>query len=65
MRKLGILFIVVLITVGLLLLIPVVEASTLYEYYNTGDDGNESFWALSWQAQTFTPSENHTVTSVK
>jgi hypothetical protein len=39
--------------------------STLYEYYNTGDDSSQPFWDTRWEAQTFTPSTTHTITSVK
>jgi hypothetical protein len=39
---------------------------TLYEYYNTGDDGSMAFGGKYWLAQTFTVSStSHTVTSVK
>ena len=37
----------------------------LYEYYNTGDDGSEGPCAQYWRAQTFTPQEDHKITSVK
>lgn len=36
-----------------------------YEYYNTGDDGTDRVYSQYWQAQTFTPSEGHRITSVK
>jgi len=39
--------------------------STLYEYYNTGDDGSTSIYGSGWSAQTFTPSIAHKITSVK
>ena len=39
--------------------------STLYEYYNTGDDATRLIEQAVWGAQTFTPSEAHTITSVK
>ena len=39
--------------------------STLYEYYNTGDDGAGNFYGATWWAQTFTPSTAHKITSVK
>lgn len=43
-----------------------VEASdTLYEYYNTNDDTVVNILADQYQGQTFTPAENHTITSVK
>lgn len=43
-----------------------VEASdTLYEYYNTNDDTALNILADQYQGQTFTPAENHTITSVK
>ncbi|GAI83424.1 unnamed protein product [marine sediment metagenome] len=39
--------------------------ATLYEYYNTGDDNRLGAWAQAWNAQTFTPSQAHKITSVK
>jgi len=39
--------------------------SQLHEYYNTGDDSYVSIYGDIWKAQTFTPSTNHKVTSVK
>lgn len=39
--------------------------STLYEYYNTGDDGQVSLLGSTYYGQTFTPSEAHKITSVK
>ena len=40
--------------------------TTLYEYYNTGDNSAGSFWGNYWEAQTFTvQATGHTVTSVK
>ena len=39
---------------------------TLFEYYNTGDDGNRGFYqTLQRMAQTFTPSVAHNISSVK
>ena len=39
---------------------------TLYESYNTGDDHKWGIYATrSWRAQTFTPSVDHIITSVK
>jgi hypothetical protein len=40
-------------------------ASTLYEHYNTGDDGTDNYYGANWGAQTFTPSTDHTITSAK
>lgn len=37
----------------------------LYEYYNTGDDGDYLVYGIRWYAQSFTPSIEHTITSVK
>jgi hypothetical protein len=37
----------------------------LYEYYNTGDSGQDAIYGSRWRAQTFTPSTAHTITSVK
>lgn len=39
--------------------------STLYEYYNTGDDASSGVYGATWKAQTFTPSIAHKITSVK
>lgn len=39
--------------------------ATLYEYYNTGDDGSTALYGTRWMAQTFTPSTAHKITSVK
>ena len=39
--------------------------ATLYEYYNTGDNGQDDIWGTQWDAQTFTPSIAHKITSVK
>jgi len=43
---------------------------TLYEYYNTGNDGAQKAYGTTWVAQTFTvgtvgANENHKITSVK
>jgi hypothetical protein len=45
----------------------VLASDTLFEYYNTGDDGALTFNAdlYDFMAQTFTASSSHTVTSVK
>jgi hypothetical protein len=43
-----------------------VYASTLYEYYNTGDDDGVGAFGTTWWTQTFTVGASaHTVTSVK
>lgn len=42
-----------------------VRAATLFECYNTGDDNHLSFYDELWEAQTFTPSTAHKITSVK
>lgn len=40
--------------------------ATKYQNYITGDDGNRAFYqTVAWQAQTFTPSINHIISSVK
>jgi len=39
--------------------------STLYEYYNTGDDSTKVIYGATWGAQTFTPATAHKITSVK
>ncbi len=36
-----------------------------YEYYNTGDDNDNSVYDNLWEAQTFTPTITHRITSVK
>ena len=38
---------------------------TLYEYLNTGPDGNYNIGAAGWLSQTFTPAIGHSITSVK
>ena len=38
---------------------------TLYENYITDDDGQANTDSTNWDGQTFTPSVNHTITSVK
>jgi len=39
--------------------------STLFEYYNTGDDSQVLVHGATWYAQTFTPSIAHKITSVE
>lgn len=39
--------------------------SIRYEYYIENDDTQGAIWGAQWQAQTFTPSIAHTITSVK
>ena len=39
--------------------------STLYDYYSTGNDGDQAISSLTWQGQTFTPAEDFTITSVR
>ena len=39
--------------------------STLYEYYNTGDDTAAATYDTFWRAQTFTPSITHSIGGVK
>ena len=36
----------------------------LYEFYDTGDDGAGAVTSTTWYAQSFTPLDSHTVTSV-
>ncbi len=38
---------------------------TLYEFYNTGDDGLHGIWGKHRSAQTFTPLVSHTIKAVK
>lgn len=40
-------------------------APTLYENYNTGDNGFAGIFSTVWGAQTFTAESDHSVTSVK
>jgi hypothetical protein len=59
---------VLLVSVGLALAPPMgtpVLAASIYEYYNTGDTSVASIYGDIWDAQTFTPSVAHTITSVK
>jgi len=39
--------------------------ATLYEYYNIGDNAGWAAYGAVWQAQTFTPTTAHKITSVK
>lgn len=39
--------------------------TALFEYYNTGNDGEDNTSDSGWLAQTFTPSQLHNITSVK
>ncbi len=39
--------------------------ATLYENYITGDTSSGTMYGENWESQTFTPSVNHIVTSVK
>ena len=57
-----------LVSLGLAIALPMgapVLAASVYEYYNTSDTSVASIWGDIWDAQTFTPSVAHTVTSVK
>jgi len=57
---------VFLVALVLLCGVPgVANAATLYEYYNTGDDSNCTAWSNLWTAQTFTPSQDHTIVKVR
>jgi hypothetical protein len=60
-------WIAAILTSGMVLFgsIGVVQAATLYQYYNTGDDAALFSYGIYWKAQTFTPSTAHTITSVK
>jgi len=40
-------------------------SSLLYEYYNTGDNYRIDIYSAYWEAQTFTPTTRHIITSVK
>ena len=42
-----------------------VDEEGLYEHYTTNDDATYASYGETWQAQTFTPSEAHKITSVK
>lgn len=39
--------------------------ATRYEKYTTGDDANQSIYGEDWNAQTFTPSTTHQISSVR
>lgn len=39
--------------------------ATLYQYYIAGDDSRADIYDARWPTQTFTPSTNHIITSVK
>jgi hypothetical protein len=68
MRKIFSILFALALSLGLVMVaqtpIPVLAAS-IYESYNTGDDGDGSIYGSIWRAQTFTPSAAHTITSVK
>lgn len=51
-----------LVTNVFLFPIQEVQAATLYEYYNTGDDNSGN---VIYEGQTFTPSITHKITSIK
>jgi hypothetical protein len=44
---------------------PAWAASSLYEFYNSGDDVSRPVQGDTWRGQTFTVDTNHSVTSVK
>ena len=49
-----------------LMMVSQVYASSLYEYYNTGNDAYGALYSVNWKAQTFTVNATgHTITSVK
>lgn len=61
---------VLLVSLGLAIALAMgtpalVLGSSIYEYYNTGDDNHVWLYGSYWVAQTFTPSVTHTITSVK
>ena len=64
-RNFTILFALVLALSLVMLPLSVVQASNLYEYYNTGEDNSAGFHSTYWYAQTFTAESDHSVTSVK
>ncbi len=67
MRKLikGLLPVLLAIVLVSLSTLPVLAASTKYEYYDTGDDATLGVRPARTLGQTFTPSEAHKITSVK
>jgi len=65
MKKFGLLLIALSLIVSLLLPASVVEASTLYEHYTTGDDTRDYTYQDGRCGQTFTPLVSHRITSVK
>jgi hypothetical protein len=64
-RNFTILFALVLALSLVMLPASVVQASNLYEYYNTGEDNAVGFHSTYWMAQTFNATSDHSVTSVK
>ena len=67
-KKLFLVFTTTLALVGFVALgdyVVLANPAQLYEYYNTGDTSMEGPCAQFWRAQTFTPQEDHTITSVK
>jgi len=60
-KKADVTFNVGQIDVGQILVID----PTLYEYYNTGANDWNFFYGTTWEAQIFTPSTTHKITSVK
>jgi len=47
-------------------ILPLEEStSSLYDYYNTGANSQDHFYGVNWSAQTFTPAEVYSLTSVK
>ena len=64
-RNFTILLILILVLSLMMLPASVVQASNLYEYYNTGEDNASGFHSKYWTAQTFNATADHSVTSVK
>jgi len=61
---------VLLVSLGLVIALTMgtpalVVGSSIYECYNTGDNSYSWLYGSYWCAQTFTPSADHTITSVK
>ncbi len=56
----------IIILLVIVILVPTcVNASSQFECYTTGADAEVLSYGIYWLSQTFTPSTNHTITSVK
>ncbi len=64
MKKILSTFAILAILISSILPITVFASDTLFEYYNTGNDGNEPAYGNITIGQTFTPQTTHVLTSV-